>query len=547
MSFFEPRNIGWARVATFLLALVVFAAAAPARAQQLDEMSLDRWKKLRETERYQMQVADNYYRDRNFKVALSEYEKFLSLYEKSEGSSYAQLRWSICQVQLRKHNTAIKEGFQTVIDYWPESPEAVASAYYIGHTYKSIGQIPKAKAAFREVLSKHADQLVSAYAMSDLVDIATLEKDTKTRVELLRKLTFDVKRTSPANGVCVPASQQLATHYFDTGVFDEGQKALATTYPEPQLPGQVVAWSRQPIARLVAAPESKAKGEKLADAAVAYLRTAIPLDLTKEDTKLAARQTWYGIADMYAVSLRDDKALEAFDQMTKAVGPSDETLGRLAQFYKSRQKFEDARATFRRYQNAIDGLGQVAYSYREQANNDAAIQTYQQLLTQDAQNTAKWKAEMAVTYRAARKFPEAVATYAELIAQDSANANKWRWELACTHRDAGQYKEAIGHFRQTDIFPEAYKQMAWCHRQLKEYNEAVLLYNQVVGSDQASAPWALLQAGYTREEAGQKEAAIQTFQQVCRKFPKDGHASTAHAHLQTKYKISVTLGGAKDD
>ena len=91
MSFFEPRNIGWARVATFLLALVVFAAAAPARAQQLDEMSLDRWKKLRETERYQMQVADNYYRDRNFKVALSEYEKFLSLYEKSEGSSSLQV------------------------------------------------------------------------------------------------------------------------------------------------------------------------------------------------------------------------------------------------------------------------------------------------------------------------------------------------------------------------------------------------------------------------------------------------------------------------
>jgi TolA-binding protein len=52
---------------------------------------------------------------------------------------------------------------------------------------------------------------------------------------------------------------------------------------------------------------------------------------------------------------------------------------------------------------------------------------------------------------------------------------------------------------------------------------------------------------YTREEAGQTEMAIQSFQQVCKKFPKDQHASVAHAHLQQKYKISVTLGGANEE
>ena len=61
------------------------------------------------------------------------------------------------------------------------------------------------------------------------------------------------------------------------------------------------------------------------------------------------------------------------------------------------------------------------------------------------------------------------------------------------------------------------------------------------------APWALLQIGYTHEQAGAKEKAIQSFQQVCKRFPKDGHASTAHAYLQDKYKITVTLGGAKDE
>ena len=86
-----------------------------------------------------------------------------------------------------------------------------------------------------------------------------------------------------------------------------------------------------------------------------------------------------------------------------------------------------------------------------------------------------------------------------------------------------------------------------CHRRLKQYKEAVILYNQIIGGAPSSAPWALLQIGYTRETAGQREQAIKTFQQVCKRFPKKGEASRAHAHLQNKYKISVTLGGAKKD
>jgi len=71
--------------------------------------------------------------------------------------------------------------------------------------------------------------------------------------------------------------------------------------------------------------------------------------------------------------------------------------------------------------------------------------------------------------------------------------------------------------------------------------------SSAVGSHAPSAPWGLLQIAYTREEAGQKEQAIKAFQQVCAKFPDDGHAAQAHAHLQTKYKISVTLGGSKKE
>jgi tetratricopeptide (TPR) repeat protein len=126
------------------------------------------------------------------------------------------------------------------------------------------------------------------------------------------------------------------------------------------------------------------------------------------------------------------------------------------------------------------------------------------------------------------------------------NSNRWRYAIGETYREAGMLKEAIGQYRQCDNFPEQYKMMAWCHRHLKQYNEAIVLYTQVA-SDPGSAPWALLQIAYTREEAGQTEQAIQAFQQVCKKYPTDGHASTAHTHLNNKYKIFLTLGGAKDE
>ena len=116
-----------------------------------------------------------------------------------------------------------------------------------------------------------------------------------------------------------------------------------------------------------------------------------------------------------------------------------------------------------------------------------------------------------------------------------------------TYRDWRKDKEAIGFFRQCTNFPSNYSEMAMCHRRLKQYKEAVTLYTQIIGGAPGSAPWALLQIGYTRESAGQKAQALKTFQQVCKRFPQKGEASRAHAHLQNKYKISVTLGGGKKD
>ena len=64
----------------------------------LEQIPVDTFAKMREVERYQLKVAEKYYNQGNYKIAAVEYEKFITLYERSLAAPYAQLMWSHCQV-----------------------------------------------------------------------------------------------------------------------------------------------------------------------------------------------------------------------------------------------------------------------------------------------------------------------------------------------------------------------------------------------------------------------------------------------------------------
>ena len=534
-------------VLTLIALLVTFVSTSDVRAEALDEMSLKRYAELREVERYQMKIADKYYREKNYKVAMAEYEKFLTLYERSIGAPLAQLRWSICLVQQRKLNTAVKEGFQSVIDYWPDAPEAIAAKYYIAKAYKDMGEIRKAKKAYQEVLDDHPKHLAAVYTCSDVIEMAKVQKDTELLVKMWKQLTFETPRNRESKSLCQRASYELASYQFGEAAFDEGFKALETTYPEAQLPYYVVYYSRRPISNMTAESKTKAKGEKLADEGIAYIKSVIPTDISTEEKELIALNHNYYIADLHIASRRDAKVLSFYQDMMKKFGERDTIRGKIADWYKGQQKYDEARAQYRQYKNKIEGNNQIGYSYRQQRKYDQAVLAYRENVGLDLEKATHWNSQVAMTYREAKKYKEAVAVYEELMKTDVENSETWLWNIATTYRDAGQYKQAIAFYRQSSNFPTNYSEMAMCHRRLKEYKEAIILYNQIIGGAPKSAAWALYEVARTQEAAGNKERAILTFQQVCKRFPKDSYASRAHAHLQNQYKITVTLGGAKDD
>lgn len=540
------------RLRVGLPSLVAIFLAAPVSAGPLDELAVDRWAKLREAERYQMNVAEKFYREKQYKVAAAEYEKYLKLYPEGEGSAYAQMKWAHCQAHDRQLNTAIKDGYQTLLDYYPDSPEAPLAAYLIGKTYKDMGDLKLAKKAFARAIAGYPKHFATVMARYDLVEIAAKENDTAARTELLRQLTYDVERTKLASDECVRAARLLCQHYFAEGNFAEGLKALETTCKVENLPEFLmrndIGRLSQGLRDLTASKEEadKQKAERMAAAAVAWFKQQIAEAGADPMKKDHASRCWLASADVWNCAGQKAKQKETYDQMLASLGADDTILGRIAQWYKENNEREQARATYAKFKDVVEGQHQIAWSFVEEKQYDKAVDIYRKLAVQDDKQTGKWLGQAAQVYRYAGKPDQAIAVYRELLTADADRAASWHWEIAETLYQFNRWKDAITAYRGTDRFPTNYYRMAQAQRQLKAYNEAITLYRQIMSGYPDQASTALLQIGYTHEEAGEKEPAIKAFKLVCDKFPKQSEASRAHAHLNEKYKITVTLGGAKD-
>lgn len=514
-------------------------------AAKFDEISVERYAKLRETEKYQLDIAEKYYREKKWKVAAAEYEKFITLYERSDGASYAQFKWSLCQREMRKMNTAISEGFRSVIDYWPDSPEAMKSAYLIAETYENMGDIRKAKRAYAKVISDYEDHNVALFSKRKLLERAKFEEDEDLQLDLLRELTFETKReTDEANSICSHYSRELASHLFYRGEFSEGLKSLDTTYDGGRLCYELFRHVKSPIWSLSdpnKEPEIQEKAVQLADQSVGYLMEQRPLEWENDEQKSQARTYFSWAADLHKASRRPEKVAEVYDEMFKIFGTDDASLKELADWYKDQKKYDLARETYAKLENKTEGILLTAEVFLIQEQYPLARMMYTKL-----PEPIEGQRRIADVFKREGKPDEAINIWRQLLQRDPSRANEYFWNIAHTLRETGKYKEAILSYRQIaeDINPKKY--MASCHRALKQWDEAIGLYRQLMIYER-EAPGAMLEIARTQEQAERKESAIVTYQQVCKKFPKSGEASTAHAHLQNKYEISVTLGGATDD
>ena len=80
------------------IVMVLLAVSGRAELTYLEQIPVDTFAKMREVERFQLKVAEKLYLKGEYKAAASEYEKFLTLYERSTAAPYAQLMLSLIHI-----------------------------------------------------------------------------------------------------------------------------------------------------------------------------------------------------------------------------------------------------------------------------------------------------------------------------------------------------------------------------------------------------------------------------------------------------------------
>jgi len=541
-----------------LFALLLPVLSEAARLDYLEQMPLEAFAKLREIEKHQLKIAEKFYLKGEPKAAAAEYDKFLTLYERSAGGPYSLLMWAHCQVKLRLVNTAVRDGFKSVIDYWPDSHEAVVSSFMIGKCHLLNGEPAKADKAFAQLVEDFPKHSLAVFSRAEMLAIATDRKDQERQVELWTDIAYKTPKGFVDRKIVSyrsSAARSLATHFFQENEFQKGVEALETYY-DKNSPGHVDAVHdvcNAVVSRLFRSSETKSRAEKLGDGLISFVEQALPENSQEKKDKNRTRDLLERIASIHKSLDRDKQVLAAYERMGKVLGMDDAILGSMAAWHKGKKRIDQARAIYGRYKDQVNGRRAIAGSYREEKNYEEAVRQYLSLIAMDKDREAEWQRDVVETWRGAYKvlrqakyLTKAIATYQILLKVDPDRFSEYNWGIAECHEKLSKWKEAILSYRQTDNFPEAYFRMAECHRHLKKWNEGLILLNQARSHDEV-ADRAQHRIAQFYEMSGQKEKAIKSFQVTCKKYPKSRYASISHAHLQTEYGISVTLGGATDE
>lgn len=155
-----------------------------------EHLDLDRFKQLREEERYAYQLAERAYQSGNMELALNEFDKFLRLYPNISAASFAQFMMGVCYQQHRHVYTAIKE-YQKVVDYYPDSPEGPKAQWAIALGYERIGEPERAPAGYQKLIDAYPKHSLAAQALWTLSELHLTEGKPDIALQQRKRIVLE--------------------------------------------------------------------------------------------------------------------------------------------------------------------------------------------------------------------------------------------------------------------------------------------------------------------------------------------------------------------
>jgi len=498
----------------FLLTLGILAALCLTLHPAQAKLAAERWTRLTEEERHQLSRAEHYVDQKAYKSALSEYELFLQLHNKSEVASYAQFMFAECTRQLGQVNTAINE-FRNVIDYFPDSIDAAAAQYSIGVCLNQGGDAEQAAKAFEKVVENWSKEDFGALARNELCAIYfRLGQIDKWTPHMQYLATGEYKDTQNLHNL---AQQRLVMHWIEEHKPAEGFALVSQAKKKDPLIvfASWAARSMQPMQGPQAQNIQTLYGEK-GKKALPVLAAETVAFIEKQPTTDPAQKSLadHWCARIFANAGVTDKATERFAALLKTHPEDDVMRSEYASHLRDSHKFSEARLVFHEMKDAYTADHEIAETYLAENDAKSCIEAYQAMLGKHADKVGEIQ-----------------------------------WRLGEVLQKHGRYQEAIAAYQQSQRDPQALFQVAECQGRLKQNDAAIQTLMGIVNFFKIDAPEAQYRIAAHYAAKGDREAAIRTLKTVCKVYLNTPQAGRAHQDLSINYGVDVTLGGAskKDD
>jgi len=144
-------------------------------------------------------------------------------------------------------------------------------------------------------------------------------------------------------------------------------------------------------------------------------------------------------------------------------------------------------------------------------------------------------------YSIAQRYTDAINSYGSVFRTTNANKTdyyvKTRYGIGYAYYNDKQYDKALTHFKayinDNDIKPnnpnlnDATIRLADCYYILKDYNQAMSLYDKAIAQNAVDRDYAYFQKGVILGLNGNREAAVENLRTLLAKFPKSQYADEA--------------------
>ncbi len=235
----------------------------------------------------------------------------------------------------------------------------------------------------------------------------------------------------------------------------------------------------------------------------------------------------------------------------------------LAELFMNTEDYKNAYAVIKelpKESNSVkEAYQRVTFGRAMQLINDGNLAAADQMLDQSLGYSLNrklsllayfWKGEIALR----NNKPKEAIKYLNLYLPDQnrgappalgeANVQTAHYNLGYSYLEEKKYSEALAQFKEAQrvfgtngstIASDSRLREADCYYMLKEYNQAIQIYNQSIASGGPGSDYALYQKGIISGILGNNAAKVSILNQLSNKYPQSGYQNEANYQIGTTY------------